>query len=96
MGYIFFNDASAGIDQVINLEGLVDIGHTANTCVIGYNVNADGSGAQAQITITSTGNGAAIKNKFLAAIKQVDGGGSTTIDMSDTATTSSTALGGYS
>ena len=27
MGYIFFNDASAGIDQVINLELLSDVGH---------------------------------------------------------------------
>ena len=37
----------------------------------------------------------AIKNKVLAAIKQVDGGGSTTMNMSDTATTSNTSLGGY-
>ena len=96
MGYILFYDAAAGADEVINLSGLLNVTASTNAVSIGYQVgDADGAGAQATIDITSTGNGAAIKSKILAAIRLVDGGGSTVIDMTDTATTTATAVNGF-
>jgi hypothetical protein len=93
MGYIKFYDAALGADQVINLDNLGIVQGLANECDIQYQLLASDDSV-IYLKITSTGNGVAIRDKVIEAISRVDGGGMTTIDMSDTATTSPTVLEG--
>jgi hypothetical protein len=93
MGYIKFYDASASSDQVINLDNLAIVNAAANQCFVSYQLLA-GDDSVISLLITSTGNGPAIRDKVIEAIGRVDGGGITTMDMSDTATTSPTVLDG--
>tara|TARA_Y100000385_G_C12574626_1_gene417834 strand:- start:60 stop:347 length:288 start_codon:yes stop_codon:yes gene_type:complete len=91
MGYIKFYDAALGADQVINLDKLAFVEALTNECNIQYQLLASDDSV-IYLNITSTGNGVAIRNKVIDAISRVDGGGITTIDMSDTATTAVTQL----
>lgn len=93
MGYIKFYDAVLGTDQVINLDNLAFVQGLPNECNIQYQLLA-GDDSVIYLRITSTGNGLAIRNKVIEAIGRVDGGGMTTINMSDTATTLATELMG--
>ena len=93
MGYIKFYDAALGADQVINLDNFGFVQGIANECNIQYQLLASDDSV-IFLKITSTGNGVAIRNKVIDAISKVDGGGITTIDMSDTATTAVTELSG--
>ena len=93
MGYIKFYDAAATSDQVISLDNLAIVTGNANTCSVTYQLLASDDGA-ISLFITSTGNGLAIQAKVIEAIGRVSGGGITTMDMSDTATTAITQLDG--
>lgn len=93
MGYIKFYDAALGTDQVINLDNLAFVYGLANQCDIQYQLLASDD-TVISLKISSTGNGLAIRDKIIEAISRIDGGGMTTIDMSDTPTTSATQLDG--
>ncbi len=93
MGYIKFYDAALGADQVINLNLLGFVQGLTDECNIQYQLLASDDSV-IYLRITSTGNGEAIRDKVIDAISKVDGGGITTIDMSDTATTTATELQG--
>ncbi len=93
MGYIKFYDAAFGGDQIIFLGNAIKIDSTTNDCSITYGLLASDDSAISLI-IYSTGNGSAIRAKIIEAIGKVDGGGITTMDMSDTATTQATDLNG--
>ena len=93
MGYIKFYDAAATSDAIISLDNLAIVTSAANACFVTYQLLASDDSA-ISLLITSTGNGAAIRDKVIEAIGRVDGGGITTMDMSDTATTAVTSLDG--
>ncbi len=93
MGYIKFYDAALGADQIIFLDNAIKIDSSTNDCAITYGLLAD-DGSAVSLIIYSTGNGSAIRAKIIEAIGKVDGGGITTMDMSDTATTQATDLNG--
>lgn len=82
MAQIYIEDAHLGVEQIVFLDGVIEIAGATNDCTISY-----GNEEKSTVVITSAGNGVEITKRVKAAIKKVDGGGGATVDMTDVATT---------